>query len=280
MTREPRRLRRWGTVISKACLVIVGLLFVMPFVWMFLSALKPSAQVLSSGTALFGDEVRWDNFTEAFTSIPFGQILINTFVYALAGALIVVVVSVLNAYAFARLDFPGRGVLFSVFIATLVLPIEVLVIPLFLGADALGATDSYPMIVLPFAFGAFGTFMLRQFLLSLPGDYEEAARIDGAGQFKILLHVIVPLLRGPIAVVAAFAFIDYWNSFLWPLIIINSADKAPLQLGLSMFSGERGTDWGPLMAASAISVLASLVIVVAMQRQLAKGLNLGGFGGR
>ncbi|MDO5094100.1 MAG: carbohydrate ABC transporter permease [Propionibacteriaceae bacterium] len=280
MTRESNRPRRWGTVISKACLVLVGLLFMAPFVWMFFSALKPSNQVLASGTALFGDEIRWDNFTDAFTSIPFGQILINTFAYAIAGSLIVVVVSVLNAYAFARLDFPGRGVLFSVFIATLVLPIEVLVIPLFLGADMLGATDSYPSIILPFAFGAFGTFMLRQFLLSLPGDYEEAARIDGAGQFKILVHVIVPLLRGPIAVVAAFAFIDYWNSFLWPLIIINSAEKAPLQLGLSMFSGERGTDWGPLMAASTIAVLASLVIVVAMQKQLAKGLNLGGFGGR
>ena len=122
--------------------------------------------------------------------------------------------------------------------------------------------------------------MLRQFLLSLPGDYEEAARIGGAGQVKILFHVIIPLLRGPIAVVAAFAFIDYWNAFLWPLIIINSTDKAPLQLGLSMFTGERGTDWGPLMAASTIAVLASLVIVVAMQKQLAKGLNIGGFGGR
>lgn len=278
MTRNPKT--KWTTIASKAGLIVVGALFMAPFVWMFFSALKPSNQVLASGAALLGDEIRWDNFTEAFTSIPFGQILVNTFAYALAGCLVVVTVSVLNAYAFARLEFPGRSLLFSVFIATLVLPIEVLVIPLYLGANAIGATDSYVAVVLPFAFGAFGTFMLRQFLLSLPGDYEEAARIDGAGQFRILLHVIVPLLRGPIAVVAAFAFIDYWNAFLWPLIIINSQDKAPLQQGLSMFSGERGTDWGPLMAASTISVLASLVIVVAMQKQLAKGLNLGGFGGR
>ncbi|MDO5082799.1 carbohydrate ABC transporter permease [Arachnia propionica] len=278
MTRD--RKIQWGKVISKTLLVLFGLIFVSPFVWMFFSALKPSNEVLSSGTALFGSEVRWDNFEKAFSTIPFGQILVNTFVYATLGCLIVVVVSVLNAYAFARLEFRGRGTLFSIFIATLVLPAEVLVVPLFLGADMFSAVDSYAMIILPFAFGAFGTFMLRQFLLSLPGDYEEAARIDGAGQLKILRHVIVPLLRGPIAVVAAFAFIDYWNSFLWPLIIINSQDKAPLQLGLSRFSGEHGTDWGPLMAAAAISVLASLVIVVAMQKQLAKGINLGGFGGR
>ena len=113
MTRESNRPRRWGTVISKACLVIVGLLFMAPFAWMFFSALKPSSQVLASGTALFGDEIRWDNFTDAFTSIPFGQILINTFAYAIAGSLIVVVVSVLNAYAFARLEarapFPAMG---------------------------------------------------------------------------------------------------------------------------------------------------------------------------
>ena len=277
MTPDRTQPRRWGKVVSKTLLVIVGVAFVSPFAWMLFSALKPSNQVLSTGADLFGDEVRWDNFAEAFTSIPFVQILINTFGYAIVGTLITVVVSVLNAYAFARLEFPGRSALFSVFIATLVLPIEVLVIPLFLGADAFELVDTYPAIILPFA---FGTFMLRQFLLSLPGDYEEAARIDGAGQVKILFHVIIPLLRGPIAVVAAFAFIDYWNAFLWPLIIINSTDKAPLQLGLSMFSGERGTDWGPLMAASTIAVLASLVIVVAMQKQLAKGLNIGGFGGR
>ncbi|RRD48526.1 carbohydrate ABC transporter permease [Arachnia propionica] len=276
----PEKRIRWGRVVSKTLLALFGLLFVSPFVWMFFSALKPSDEVLSTGAALLGSEIRWDNFAEAFNAVPFAQILINTFVYASLGCLIVVVISVLNAYAFARLPFRGRGALFSVFIATLVLPAEVLVVPLFLGANAVNGVDTYPMIILPFAFGAFGTFMLRQFLLSLPGDYEEAARIDGAGQLKILWHVIVPLLRGPIAVVAAFAFIDYWNSFLWPLIIINSQDKAPLQLGLSMFSGERGTDWGPLMAASTIAVLASLVIVIAMQKQLAKGINLGGFGGR
>ncbi|MDO5067730.1 MAG: carbohydrate ABC transporter permease [Propionibacteriaceae bacterium] len=278
MTREARP--RWGKVISKALLVLFGLIFVSPFLWMFFSALKPSQEVLSSGAVLLGSETRWDNFGKAFSTIPFGRILANTFVYATLGCLVVVVVSVLNAYAFARLEFRGRGALFSVFIATLVLPAEVLVVPLYLGANMVGAVDSYAMIVLPFAFGAFGTFMLRQFLLSLPGDYEEAARIDGAGQLKLLWHVIVPLLRGPIAVVAAFAFIDYWNSFLWPLIIINAQDKAPLQLGLSMFSGEHGTDWGPLMAASSIAVLASLVVVIAMQKQLARGINLGGFGGR
>ncbi len=269
-----------GPLISKIALAVVGFIFVIPFIWMFLSSLKPSNEVLLGGGNLLGSEVRWSNYADVFTAIPFARILANTFFIAGMGALIAVTVSVLSAYAFSRLEFPGRGALFAVFIATLMLPIEVLVIPLFIGANATGLVNSYPAIILPFAFGAFGTFLLRQFLLSLPPDYEEAARIDGANQWQLLRHVIVPLLRGPISIVAAFTFIDYWNAFLWPLIIITDPAKAPLQLGLSMFSGERGTDWGPLMAATSIAVLASLSIVVFLQRQIAKGINIGGFGGR
>ena len=266
----PRR-RDWGRLVSKTLLLLVGIIFFLPFVWMFLSSLKPSTEVLSSGANLFGSRLEWGNYVDAFTSVPFGRILLNTFGIAAAGALITVTVSVLSAYAFARFRFPFRDQIFAVFIATLVLPLEVLVIPLFIGASSLNLVDTYAAIILPFAFGAFGTFMLRQFLLSLP---------SGASQLQLLWHVIVPLLRGPIAVVAAFSFIDYWNAFLWPLIIINDYSKAPLQLGLAMFSGERGTEWGALMAASTISVAASLIIVVLMQRQLSKGINLGGFGGR
>lgn len=276
----PRTHNRRGQIISKTLLVLFGLLFFSPFLWMFFSSLKPSSEVLSTGSDLFGSQVVWANYADAFSSIPYGRILLNTFFIATLGSLIAVTVSVLSAYAFSRLEFRGRDQLFALFIATLVLPIEVLVIPLFIGVNKLNMTNTYQAVILPFAFGAFGAFMLRQFLLSLPPDYEEAARIDGAGQFRLLVNVIVPLLRGPITVVGAFAFIDYWNSFLWPLIVIDDKEMAPLQLGLSMFSGERGTEWGPLMAASTIGVLASLVIVVLMQKQLAKGINLGGFGGR
>lgn len=271
---------RPGKIISKILLALFGFVFFIPFLWMFISSLKPSQEVLLGGADLVGSEVRWSNYADVFTAIPFARILLNTFFIAGMGALIAVTVSVLSAYAFARLEFPGRQKLFAMFIATLMLPIEVLVIPLFIGANEMGAVNTYSMVILPFAFGAFGTFLLRQFLLSLPPDYEEAARIDGANQFKLLVHVIVPLLRGPIAIVAAFAFIDYWNAFLWPLIIITDPAKAPLQLGLSMFSGERGTDWGPLMAACSVAVAFSLIIVILMQRQLSRGMNIGGFGGR
>ena len=166
------------------------------------------------------------------------------------------------------------------FLGTLVLPQEVLVIPLYIGFQHLGLVNSYTALILPFAFGAFGAFLIRQFILSLPLEFEEAARIDGAGDLKILWHILIPLLKAPILVVGVFSFIDYWSTFLWPLIVVNDADLATILLGLQMFSGERGTDWGPMMAAVSMSVIPSFFIVAFLQSQLEKGVTLGAFGGR
>ena len=189
-------------------------------------------------------------------------------------------VSLLSAYAFARLRFRFRDHLFMLFLGTLVLPQEVLVIPLYIGFQRLGLVNSYTALILPFAFGAFGAFLIRQFILSLPLEFEEAARIDGAGDLKILWHILIPLLKAPVLVVGVFSFIDYWSTFLWPLIIVNDADLATISLGLQMFSGERGTDWGPMMAAVSMSVIPSFFIVAFLQSQLEKGVTLGAFGGR
>src|SRR5699024_10251191 len=174
---------------------------------------------------------------------------INSFLVALIGAGLTVIVSVLSAYAFSRFEFRGRGALFAVFLATMVLPQEVLIIPLYLMMQEAGLIDSYPALILPFAFGAFGTFLLRQFLLSLPPADEQAANIVGAGRLRTLIRVIVPLLRAPIAVVFVFSFIEYWASFLCPLLVVNHPHMATVPIGLQMFSGERGADWGPMMAA-------------------------------
>lgn len=276
----PTRRRGAGpSLFSKIAIIIVGAVFCFPFVWMVASSLKPSYEVLASAD-LIGSRIEWSNYATVWTAIPFGRIILNSFLVAGAGALLAMSVSLLSAYAYARLQFKYRDRLFLVFLGTLVLPQEVLVIPLYIMASRAGLVDTYWALILPFAFGAFGAFMLRQFLLTLPRDFEEAARLDGAGQLRILIHVIAPLLRAPLAVIGVFMFIQYWNEFLWPLIVINDQNMATLPLGLQMFSGERGTDWGPLMAAATLAVIPSLLIVIAMQRQLKDGLNLGGFGGR
>lgn len=279
MHRTPRRAPS-RQIVSKALLCVVGLIFVFPFIWMLSTSLKPTNEVFATGTSLFGSRIEWSNYQVAATAIPFARILVNSFLVAFLGAGLTVTVSVLSAYAFSRFRFRGRGALFGVFLATMVLPQEVLVIPLYLMMQKAGLVDSYPALILPFAFGAFGTFLIRQFLLSLPPDYEEAATIDGAGRLRTLFSVVVPLLRAPIAVVFVFAFIEYWASFLWPLIVVNNADMATVPIGLQMFSGERGTDWGPMMAAVTLVVLPSLLIVVLLQKQLQQGVSMGGFGGR
>lgn len=275
-----RRKRRPGLYISRIGIVLVGLVFFFPFLWMFATSLKPTSEIFSTGSSFFASRIEWSNYVTAWTAIPFGQVIANSFLVAVAGAVLTTVVSLLSAYAFARLQFKHRDRLFLVFLGTLVLPQEVLVIPLYIMMNRLELVNSLPALIIPFAFGAFGAFLIRQFLLSLPVEFEEAARIDGAGSIRILWSVILPLVRAPLAVVAVFSFIDYWSSFLWPLIVINDVSQATIPLGLSMFSGERGTDWGPLMAAATVAVVPSLLVVILLQRQLVKGVSMGGFGGR
>lgn len=268
------------TIISHVLIGLLALLFLFPFFWMVVTSLKPTVEVFSSGTELFGSEIRWQNYPSAIDSIPFGTVILNSLFVATAGSLIVMFVSVLSAYAFARLRFRFRDHLFLLFLGTLVLPQEVLVIPLYIGIQKIGLMNSYFALILPFAFGAFGAFLIRQFILQLPLEFEEAARIDGCGDIRILFHVLLPLLKAPIIVVGVFAFIDYWSAFLWPLIVVNDAELATIPLGLQMFSGERGTDWGPMMAAVTMATIPSILIVFFLQSQLEKGVALGAFGGR
>lgn len=279
-TTSIRARRRTGRYISRIGVILVGLAFFFPFIWMFATSLKPTSEIFSTGSSFLASRVEWSNYVTAWTAIPFARVIINSFLVAVSGAVLTTVVSLLSAYAFARLKFKHRDKLFLVFLGTLVLPQEVLVIPLYIMMNKLDLVNSLPALVVPFAFGAFGAFLIRQFLLSLPVEFEEAARIDGAGSIRILWSVILPLVRAPLAVVAVFSFIDYWSSFLWPLIVINDVSQATIPLGLSMFSGERGTDWGPLMAAATVAVIPSLLVVILLQRQLIKGVSMGGFGGR
>jgi len=278
--RARRRRTNPRTVLSQVLLTAVLVLFLMPFVWMVASALKPPAEVFGSGAGLIGSEIRWSNFAEAWSYLPFGQFMLNGLFVAVTGTVVVCVTSVLSAYAFARLRFRFRDRFFLVFLATLMVPQEVTVVPMFILMQQFGWVDSYAALILPWAFTAFGTFLLRQFFLSIPNELEEAATIDGAGKLRILLQVIVPIAKPAIAVLAAFTFINYWNSFLWPLIVVNSREMSTVPLGLNLFLSQNGNQWHLLMAASAISMLPTVVMVVLLQRHLVRGIALSGLGGR
>lgn len=274
---------RWSTVrtvLSQVLLSLVGLLFLVPIIWMVLSAIKPSAEVFTVPPKLFGSEIKLGNFAEAWNYLPFGRFIANTVFVASVGTAITLVASALSGYAFARLNFKYRGGLFVLYLSTLIVPQEVIVIPMFLVMKQLDWVNSYKALILPWAFTAFGTFLLRQFFLTVPRELEEAAKLDGCGHLRILTRIFTPIASPAFAVLAVFTFIGYWNSFLWPLIIVNDTDKMTVPLGLQLFLGQQGQRWELLMAASTIAMIPTIVLVLALQRYLVRGIALSGLGGR
>ena len=282
--RRERRPRRQHSplrlALSQALLTLVALLFLAPMIWMVLSALKPGAEVFTTPPRLFGSAIQWGNFRDAWNYLPFGRFIVNTLLVASVGTLITLVTSAMSAYAFARLRFRFRDALFVLYLGTLIVPQEIIVIPMFLIMQRLGWVNSFQALILPWAFTAFGTFLLRQFFLTIPRELEEAAKIDGAGHVRILTQVIAPIAAPAFAVLGVFTFLAYWNSFLWPLIIVNDTDHATVPLGLQLFLSQNGQRWELLMAAATISMAPTVLLVLALQKYLVRGIALSGLGGR
>jgi multiple sugar transport system permease protein len=267
--------------ISHLLLIIVAIVFLGPLVYAVSTSLKPADEVFTPTPELFGSEIRWQNYADAFTFAPFGRYFLNSLFVAIVGTLVVVVASSLSAYAFARLRFRGREQLFVLFLGTLMVPQEVLIVPMYWLMQSLGWVDSYWALILPWAFTAFGTFLLRQFFMTVPTELEEAARVDGCGPFGSFLRIMLPLARPAIAVLTVFTFIAFWGSFLWPLIIVNSvAEKGTVPLGLAQFIGQQGTQWNLMMAASVLAMLPTVLLVILLQKHLVRGLLVTGLGGR
>jgi multiple sugar transport system permease protein len=268
-------------VVSHVALYLVAAAFVSPLVYMVATSLKPAAEVFGSPPLLWGSQIRWQNYREAFTFLPFGRFIVNGLAVAVSGTVIVLVASSMSAYAFARLRWRGRDTLFLTFLGTLMIPQEILVVPMFILMRWLGWVDSYQALIFPFAFSAFGTFLLRQFFLTIPQELEESARMDGAGPVRVFTQIMLPLVRPALAVLAVFTFINFWNSFLWPLIIINSVDqKATVPLGLQLFFGQQGTQWNLVMAAAVMSMAPTTALLIMLQKHLIRGIATSGLGGR
>src|SRR3954449_6642547 len=278
--RPGSRWRTARTILSQTLLTLVALLFLAPIIWMVLSALKPSAEVFTVPPKPFGSSIMLSNFADAWNYLPFGRFIVNTIFVASVGTAITLAASALSGYAFARLNFRFRGGLFVLYLSTLIVPQEVIVIPMFLVMQELGWVNSYKALILPWAFTAFGTFLLRQFFLTIPIELEEAAKIDGCGHLRILTSVIIPISAPAFAVLAVFTFISFWNSFLWPLIIVNDTNQMTVPLGLQLFLGQQGQRWELLMAAATISMLPTVLLVLFLQKYLVRGIALSGLGGR
>ncbi|SFR39343.1 carbohydrate ABC transporter permease [Microbacterium azadirachtae] len=272
---------RTRLIIAHVFVYLAALIFVSPLVYSFFSALKPNNEMFSMPPKLLGSEIRWSNFADVFAYGPFLTYIGNSFFVAIAGTLVVLIVSTTAGYAFGRLRWKGRDAVFVLFLATLMVPAEVLVIPMFQVMQWLNWVDTYQALIFPFAFTAFGTFLMRQFFRGIPYELEEAARVDGAGPVRSFLQIILPLAKSAVAVLSVFTFLSFWNSYLWPLIVtVDYNAHGTLPVGLATFSGLTGTRWDLQMAAAIISMVPTTVLVIVLQKHLVKGIAMAGLGGR
>ncbi|UJP11244.1 carbohydrate ABC transporter permease [Microbacterium sp. KUDC0406] len=268
-------------VFQHVAVYIAAGIFLLPLIYAFFSALKPNGEMFAMPPRLIGSEVRWSNFAEVFEYGPFWTYIFNSLFVAVAGTLVVLIVSTTAGYAFGRLRWKGRDAVFVLFLATLMVPAEVLVIPMFQVMQWFDWVDTFQALIFPFAFTAFGTFLMRQFFRGIPYELEEAARVDGAGAVRTFLRIILPLSTSAVAVLAVFTFLSFWNSYLWPLIVtVDYNAHGTLPVGLASFSGLTGTRWDLQMAASIISMIPTTILVIALQKHLVKGIAMAGLGGR
>ncbi|MEX1171368.1 MAG: carbohydrate ABC transporter permease [Chloroflexota bacterium] len=274
---------RWQRVLVRALLYAVllvgGFLMIFPFLWMLSTSFQGAGALLVPPPRLIPSPIETGNYAEIATAFPLWRFLLNSVGVAVVSTALQVATSAMAAYAFARLRFRGRDALFLLYIATLMVPLQVTIMPLFVEMKYLGLIDTYPGLVLPSIASAFGTFLLRQSFLSLPRELEEAAFMDGAGHLTVFRRIVVPLALPALATFGIFAFMASWNSFLWPLIIVNSPDLMTLPVGLSNLQGRYATSWNLLMAGATVAVLPILIVYAVGQRYVIRGVTLSGLKG-
>lgn len=246
-----------------------------PFLWMLTTSLKP-VRLTFAPPYLFPQHFEWSNYLEAWNAAPFTRYYFNTIVMAAGITLGQVFFSSLAAYAFARLRFPGRDLLFLVFLGTMMVPLHVTLIPSYLIIQRLGWIDTYQGLIVPRLVSAFGIFLLRQYYLSIPTALDEAALIDGASRLTIWWQIILPLSRPALATLAIFAFLFAWNDFLWPLVVTNDPQMQTVQLGLAMFQGRYGTRWTLLMAGTVTATVPAIIAFLLGQRRFIEGITTTG----
>lgn len=274
--------RRWvGDGLAWVALTLLGIFWMVPFLWMVSTSFKGLDEVYAFPPRFLPDEFRWSNYLDAWQTVPFSRFFFNSLFVAIATTVAVVVTSSMAGYSFARLRYPGRDKIFLAYLGTIMIPFPVLIIPLFILMRQLGLVDTLPGLILPAAFTAWGTFLMRQFMLSIPREIEEAARMDGASFWRIYAQIIMPLSRPVIATLGIFTFLSNWNEFLWPLITISSIENKTLPLGLTMFQAQVPikTPWQLVMAAATFSVLPVLIVFVIGQKYYVRGIATTGLKG-
>ena len=266
--------------ILKYAVLLIGAFFtLLPFLWMISSSFKTPAEIIKIPPVLVPAELQWQNYVEAWTAAPFGRYLINTIIITVFTTVGVLVTSVLSAFAFSRLKFPGKDLVFSLFMATLMIPGEMLIITNFLTITKLHWIDTYQAMIVPWVSNVFYIYLLTQFFLQVPDALYLAAKVDKCSDLKFMLKIMVPMNKSAITTIAILNIIGSWNSFLWPLLVTNSQEMRVLSNGLIRFQTEAGTDYELIMAASCILVVPIILVFLFLRKYVLEGVAFNGVKG-
>jgi len=271
--------RRWRNLPLHVVLIVGCGFAAFPFFWMVTTSFKNIYEATSVPPVWFPSVWLWGNYIAAWNAAPFARYFLNTLLVGGCTTALDLVTGCLAGYALARVRFPGRNVIFFLFLATVMIPFELLIVPDFIIVNRLGWYNTYLAQIAPFAASGFSIFLLRQFFAQIPGELYEAAVMDGAGHLRFLWQVAVPLSVPALVTTALFNFIASWNAFLWPLIVTGKQELRPIQLGLSAFQNESGTNFQLLMAGTTIVILPVLLVFVLAQRHLIEGIARAGLKG-
>lgn len=267
-------------ILAYLIITLGALTMIIPFLWMLSTALKEPGQVFTMPPQWIPKPLVWNNFARAWKSLPFAQFSSNSFKIAILSTLGTLLSCSWAAYAFARLRFPGRDALFAVILATMMIPGQITMIPIFIVMKYLGWYDTHLPLWVPSFFGsAFGTFLLRQFFFSLPEELDDAAKIDGCNPFEIYWKIYLPLSKPALATLGVLTFLSSWNGLLGPVIYLKTIEKFTLMIGLSFFQGQYVTDYSLLMAGSLISLLPIILLYATAQKYFVQGIALTGIKG-
>ncbi len=276
MVKNNKILSRIKSILLHVVMYMLAFGTIIPFVWMILTSVKDMSEIFVYPPKWFPTHFRFENYVDAFQAAPFGRFYLNSLLVAFTVTLGQLITCSMAAYAFSRLKFKGRDILFYVFLGTMMIPANVTMIPTYMVLSWFGWIDSLNALIIPGLASAFGTFLLRQYFMTIPRELEEAAFIDGASRWQVLIKVILPLAKPALATLAIFTFMGVFNDFIWALICINSEELKTVQLGLATFRDKYLTQWDLLMAGSVTATLPILIIFFVAQKYFIQGITLSG----
>lgn len=267
-------------VIVYVILIIVAALMIIPFLWMLSASIKSDREVFQMNPFIWIPEnPKWSNYSEIWTKIPFGKFISNTVFLTIVVTCLQLLTSSFAAYAFAKLNFKHKNLMFMAYLSTIAMPWQVYMVPQFIMMRKMGLNDKLLAIICLQAFSAFGVFMMKQFYEGIPDELCEAARIDGMSEYKIYKNIMLPLSKPALSTLTIFTFVSTWNDYLGPLIYLKSQEKKTIQLGLKMFIGQYSSDYGLIMAGSVISLIPVLIVFLILQRYFVEGVASTGLKG-